>query len=301
MKTAVIGPGAMGLLYGAKLSQVAEIVLIGNNEKHTEQINENGITIKRDNNSCHYPVKAFLGGSYKEKVNLIIMFTKAYLTEEALLQNKEIIGKDTVILTLQNGAGHENVLRKFTDDEHILIGTTQQGSYRENAYTIVNSGLGETAIGSLSPKFPNKEKYCELFKRGGFPCIYNDDIYKMIWNKLMINASSSVLSGVLQVNQGYIAENTDAWEMCKKLIGEICDTASAAGYDFDKEEQYRRIYEHLKNAPTGYTSIYADLKNGRKTEVDYISGTVARIAADNGINVPYQKEIIEKVHCMERG
>ena len=45
MKVAVIGPGAMGLLYGAKLSKVADVVLIGNNPEHIRQINENGALV----------------------------------------------------------------------------------------------------------------------------------------------------------------------------------------------------------------------------------------------------------------
>lgn len=299
MNIAVIGPGAMGLLYAAKLSLAADTVLIGNNKENIKLINQNGVTVKRGNSAHHYLVPAYLSGEYKGKADLVLLFTKGYLTETALNQNKNIIGRDTVILTLQNGAGHEEVLRKFTDDRHILIGTTQQGSSRENPYTVINSGLGETVFGSLSQEFSDGSKYLAVFEKEGFPCSYSNDIYKMIWNKLMINASSSILSGILQVNQGYIAENAEAWEQCKNLIAEVCDAAKVSGYIFDKDEQYSRIYRHLKNAPDGYTSIYADLKYGRKTEADSISGAVVRAAEAGGIKVPYQTEAVRKVHSME--
>lgn len=298
-KIAVIGPGAMGLLYGAKLSACAEVILIGNNAAHVKEINDNKVTLKRDKSETVYHVPAVLNGQITQPVELVILFTKAYLTEEALEQNKALIGPDTVLLTLQNGAGHEEVLSKFTDRKHILIGTTAQGSYRENAHTIVNSGLGDTAIGAISDDFVGIEKIGEVFETSGFPCKISNNIKQMVWNKLMINASSSVLSGVLGVNQGYVSQNSSAWEICKDLIREICEIATGEGYSFDAEEQIERIANHLKNAPGGYTSIYADLKNGRKTEVDYISGSVVKAAKRQGKAVPTQALMVHMVRAME--
>ena len=299
MKIAVIGPGAMGLLYGAKLSANAEVVLVGNNAEHLKEINDNGIILKRDGNETVYHVPAVISGQITEPADMIILFTKAYLTEEALEQNKSLIGPNTTLLTLQNGAGHEEMLSKFADRKNILIGTTAQGSYRENAHTIVNSGLGDTVVGAISDEFTGIEEIGEVFEQSGFPCKISDNIGQTVWNKLMINASSSVLSGVLGVNQGYVAQNGHAWEICKDLIREICMTATGEGYSFDEEEQIARIANHLKNAPGGYTSIYADLKNGRKTEVDYISGAVVRAAKRQGKTVPTQELMVRMVHAME--
>ena len=305
MKIAVIGPGAMGLLYGAKLSKCAEVILVGNNAEHVKEINDNGITLKRDGEETVFRVPAVLSGQIEEPTDMVILFTKAYLTEEALEQNKALIGPDTVLLTLQNGAGHEEKLSKFAEKKNILIGTTAQGSYRENAHTIVNSGLGDTAIGAISEDFAGTgesigiEEIKNVFEKSDFPCIVSNNIRYTVWNKLMINASSSVLSGVLSVNQGYVVENSNAWEICKDLIREICATAAGEGYPFDEKEQTERIANHLKNAPGGYTSIYADLKNGRKTEVDYISGAVVKAAERQGKTVPTQIMMVRMVHAME--
>lgn len=150
MKAAVIGPESMGLLYGSRLSACADVCLVGRSREHVDEMNEKGITLKRGDAQRVYKVRAVLPGEEKEAKDLIILFTKAYITGEALAANRDLIGKDTLILTLQNGAGHEDILREFTDDAHILIGTTTQGSYRENIHTIVNSGLGDTVIGRIT-------------------------------------------------------------------------------------------------------------------------------------------------------
>ena len=305
MKITVIGPGAMGLLFGGKLAACADVSLIGSNTANLKEINEKGVTIKRDGSSVTRMVPAYKGGSCKEPADVVLLFTKAYQIRDVLSENRGLIGPDTMLLTLQNGAGHDRVMREFADSAHVLIGTTKQGSYRESASVIVNSGLGETVFGgaaSQGEQAPDRARLEELrsvFENAGFPCAVSDNIRFEVWNKLMINASSSVLSGVLQVPQGYVAENEMAWSICEDLIREICAAAAGEGAVFVPEEQILRVREHLRKAPDGYTSIYADIKNGRKTEADFICGAVVRAAQEQGLRVPVQETILKLVHAME--
>lgn len=305
MKITVIGPGAMGLLFGGKLAACADVSLIGSNAANIKEINEKGVTIKRDGSSVTRMVPAYKGGSCKEPADVVLLFTKAYQIRDVLSENRGLIGPDTMLLTLQNGAGHDRVMREFADSAHVLIGTTKQGSYRESASVIVNSGLGETVFGgaaSQGEQAPDRARLEELrsvFENAGFPCAVSDNIRFEVWNKLMINASSSVLSGVLQVPQGYVAENEMAWSICEDLIREICAAAAGEGAVFVPEEQILRVREHLRKAPDGYTSIYADIKNGRKTEADFICGAVVRAAQEQGLRVPVQETILRLVHAME--
>ena len=305
MKITVIGPGAMGLLFGGKLAACADVSLIGSNAKNLEEINSNGVTIKRGDSIVTRKVPAYQAGTCKEPTDVVMIFTKAYQIRDVLNANRELIGPDTMLLTLQNGAGHDRVMREFADSAHVLIGTTKQGSYRESASVIVNSGLGETVFGGAAgegEQGPDKaflEEIRGVFESAGFPCFVSENIRFDVWNKLMINASSSVLSGVLQVPQGYVAENEYAWSVCEDLIREICAAAAGEGAAFVPEEQILRVREHLKNAPDGYTSIYADLKNGRKTEADFICGAVVNAAKEQGLRVPVQETILRLVHAME--
>ena len=84
MKIAVIGPGSMGLLFGGKLSQNAEVILIGHNAAHIHTINSDQVTIKRDGQAQTYKVPAFTNGTADGPADLIILFTKAYITRQAL-------------------------------------------------------------------------------------------------------------------------------------------------------------------------------------------------------------------------
>ena len=303
-RIAVIGPGAMGLLFAGRLSEHADVTLLGNNPERISELQLNGIQIHEGETLLECRPSAVLNGTCTEKMDLVLLFTKAYLTEQALAANKAVIGENTYVLTLQNGMGHADILSKFADPSHILIGTTEEGSSRENAYTINHTGHGKTAFGFVTSvsdvSKQDAAQFASLFDAAGFPCTVSDDISFAVWNKLMINASSSVLCGVLQKPQGYIVDNPAAWAICKSLITEVCETANAEGHHFDLDEQINRLYNHLRNAPNGFPSLAADLKNGRKTEVDFISGSVVRAAERKGLQVPYETLMVQLVHAMEQ-
>lgn len=300
MKIAVLGPGAMGMLFASQLSVKNEVILVGNNQKNLDAINRDGIAVTLDGETKVYPVKAYANGSVGHTVDLVIVLTKAYLTESVLKENLDLFSQETVLMTLQNGAGHEEVLTRFRDRKHVLIGSTQLGASRMDGRSIRrNSASGATSIGALEKDFVGLDRYLAVFAEAGLETIHSDDIRQTVWNKLMINASSSVLSGVLQMHQGYVIENASAWEECQCLIREICAVANASGLHFDEEEQIARLWKHLSGARSGLTSIYSDIKNGRKTEVDFINGTVSREGKKLGVETPHHDVLIHLVHAVE--
>ena len=164
---------------------------------------------------------------------------------------------------------------------------------------VCHSGLGKTFLGAVTGDSSRFAPLAEMFAGCGFPCEVCSQVQGMIWDKLMINASSSVLSGILQVAQGYVEQDSHAWTLAEKLIRELCVAATADGYPFDAEEQIARIRLHLQKAPDGFTSIYADLKAGCRTEVDVINGAVVEAGHRHNIPVPTHEFVVELVHAME--
>ena len=305
MKIAIIGPGAMGLLFGGYLSQKHDVTLIGRNPQVMERIARQGIMIREmDGMEKRYYPHAVTDSSDLHNVELVVMFVKAGASAVALETHKGLIGKDTFLMTLQNGMGHDRLLKQYAREDRVIIGTTKQGSYRLDEISVCHSGKGETAIGMTAvaeavQSHPSLNAIRDVVEESGFPCEIADKVRGMIWDKLMINASSSVLSGILQTAQGYVAENESAWRIACRLIEELCQVATADGYPFDSGEQIARIKTHLKNAPGGYTSIYADLQKGRTTEVSVINGAVVEAGYRLGIPVPTHEMVTALVHAME--
>ena len=266
MRIAVLGGGAMGSLYGGYLSRKHDVVIVDVNETLVDKINREGLVIAEpDGSSAVYHPKAAVKTEGMAPADLIIVFVKAMFSHGALSANRSLIGRDTYIMTLQNGSGHERTLLEFCDRAHVVIGTTQHNS--------AVTGLGEIR------------------------CCPN--VMELIWNKMFTNVSASVLTGVLQVPLGFIAKDPNAWALCEKLVREAVAVAAGEGLVFDAEEKVSDVRAVCEKSPEGITSICADLAKGRKTEVDTISGSVVAASRRNGVPAPTHEAMVALVHAME--
>lgn len=301
MKIAVLGAGAMGMLIGGSLSTANQVTLIDVNETVTEKIQRNGVVIHEKDGS-HYKVypRATVNTLGIPPVDLMIVFVKAMYSREALRTNRALIGPDTYLMTLQNGAGHEDTLLEFVDEDHIIIGTTQHNSSACGLGEVLHGGAGHTYIGSLAGDAARLQPVADAFNAAGLPASINANVKKLIWSKLFTNVSASVLTGVLQCPLGFIEENMYAWAMCQRLVEEAVNVANGDGHGFDKQKEIEAVRQVCLNAPGGFTSIYADLAAGRLSEVDTISGSVVKASRRNGVPAPAHAFIVEMVHAMEQ-
>lgn len=300
MKIAVIGAGAMGSIYGGHLSLHNDVTLIDTNPKVIETVQQNGLKIEENGQENIYRPSAAVSCEGMEPVDLIILFVKALYSKAALSGNRNLIGPNTYVMTLQNGSGHEDILGEFVPQDHIIIGTTEDNGAVLGFGHIRHGGVGNTNVGMLTgdkENFLNKLK--ESFDSCGFNVRIHPNIQQLIWDKLFTNVSLSAVTAVLQVNIGYIAANEYAWQMTMALLHEAVETAHALGLEADEEKLAEKIRATSVGSPEGVTSICADIRAGRKTEVDTISGSVVRAAHKAGVPVPVHEFVVNTIHALE--
>ena len=300
MKIAVIGAGAMGSIYGGHLSLQNEVYMVDTSAEVVRAINENGITLEENGVENVYRPKAVTDTAGLPEMDLIILFVKALFSRAALEGNRCLIGKDTYLLTLQNGSGHEDILGEFVPEDHIIIGTTEdQGTILGMAH-IRHGGTGGTNLGMLRPDTAGMlPRLKETLDQCGFRAKLHENIQQLIWNKLFVNVALSAVTAVLNVKMGFIAEEPHALAMSGQLLHEAVTVAHAMGLEADEAHLLEEIRETSRRVPEGVTSICADLSKGRKTEVDTISGSVIRAARKYDIPVPAHEFLVNMVHAME--
>ena len=300
MKIAVIGAGAMGSIYGGHLSLNNEVYLVDTNQAVVDAINRNGLTIQENGEDVIYHPTVVTNTDGLPHMDLIILFVKALFSQAALNGNKSLIGPDTYLMTLQNGSGHEDILSEFVNEDHIIIGTTEDNGAVLEAGHVRRGGIGNTNIGMLTE---DKNNFLPVLKKEldacGFHGFIHENIQQLIWNKLFTNVSLSAVTGVLQVPIGYIASNEYAWSITKKLIHEAVAVAHGLGLEANEEEITEKVRLTSVNSPEGITSICADIRAGRKTEVNTISGSVVRAAKKCKIPAPTHELIVEIIHALE--
>lgn len=299
MKIAILGAGAMGCLFGGYLSRHNEVWLIEIDEERAEAVNRDGVRIREaDGEETFYP-KAVTRANGLGEMDLVIVFVKAMFSEAALKANRGLIGPDTYVMTLQNGAGHEQNLLKVADRAHVIIGTTKHNSSLIGPGYINHGGGGVSSIGLPDGGSGVLAPIAENFTCCGFDTIVSDCVKKTIWKKLFVNVSASVVTGILQTSLDFIGGSSHAWALTEQLAREAVRVANTDHMGFDEEEIVKEVRDLVDHAHNGYTSIYADLRDGVPTEVDTISGAVLSEAKRLGVPAPAHSFVVELVHALE--
>lgn len=299
MKIAILGAGAMGSLFGGYLSRHNDVWLVETDQEKVDKINQEGIRIREEGGDETFYPKAVRDTAGLCVMDLVIIFVKAMFSKSALEANRHLIGADTYVMTLQNGAGHEHTILDYVDRDHVIIGTTKHNSSLLEPGYIHHGGGGESSIGLLDKGSDAIRPIAENFTACGFETDVSDNVRESIWKKLFINVSASVMTGILQTNLDFLRDSGHAWKLVEQLIREAVAVANADGLAFAGEDVVRDVRTLVENARDGYTSIYADLRNGVHTEVDTINGSVVRAAKRLGIPVPAHEFVVLLVHALE--
>ncbi len=300
MRIAVIGAGAMGSIYGGHLSMKNEVYLVDTNAAVVEHLQKEGLKLQENGADNLYYPKAVTSTEGLEPVDLVILFVKALFSKAALSGNRGIIGPKTFVMTLQNGSGHEDILGEFVPQDHIIIGTTNDNGAILGMGHIRHGGVGETNIGMLTE---DKEGFLPKLKDAldscGFATTIQENIQQLIWDKMFTNVSLSAVTAILSVEMGYIAANEHAWYLAERLVREAAAVARGMGLQADDEKLLAKVRATSEGSPNGVTSICADIRAGRKTEVDTISGSVVRASKKCGVPAPTHEFVVEMIHALE--
>jgi 2-dehydropantoate 2-reductase len=302
MKIAVIGAGAMGSLYGAYLSRNHDVYMIDVNSKTVGSINQRGLIIyeKEENKDQIFHVPAVNNSEDLGVMELVIVFVKNIYTISAMEKNKNLIGKNTIVLTLQNGAGNDRDLERFVKKENILVGTTEHNCANIEPGRVSHNTSGVTNIGMILYNKEILQRVCETFERCGIYTEIYENIQEIIWNKLFINLSLNSVTAILQCKVGYLHENKDASQIVRMILSEAVDVAIADGTYFNKDEVIQKVEKHIKDDfHEAITSMNQDVMNKRITEIDHINGAIVRAAKEYGIETPYNDFIVHLVHAIE--
>ncbi|MFQ7694078.1 MAG: ketopantoate reductase family protein, partial [Christensenellales bacterium] len=184
MKIAVLGGGAMGALYGGYLSRKNDVTIVDVNTALIEKVRADGLKIAEpDGSSAVYHPAITSDTKGMQPVDLVIVFVKAMFSESALENNRALIGPDTYLMTLQNGSGHEDVLKRFADDAHVVIGTTQHNSAVVGLGEIRHGGSGMTHIGGVTGGSARLQPIADAFTACGLEADCVENVQKLIWQK----------------------------------------------------------------------------------------------------------------------
>jgi 2-dehydropantoate 2-reductase len=303
MKIGIIGAGAMGSLYASYLSKNNEVILLDTYQKQVDKVNNSGIlVVENDNSENKYYPKAYLSGTDIGVVDLVIVFVKSTHTYQAVKMNRSIIGKDTVVMTLQNGAGNNTDIANFVDEDRIIVGTTSHNCVSQGLGECYHSGKGPTNIG---PNIPGEKINIQLnlvktvFDQANLETNILDNIQRVLWSKIFVNCGVNGLTMVMDCKIGEIHNNPELWDLVKNIVYECVLIAEADGTYFERSEALESVRSITMANSTGVASMCQDRRNKRLTEIDKINGVIVKLGQKYNIDAPYNRMLVKMVHAVE--
>lgn len=291
MKIIVLGAGAIGSLYGAKLSRLNDVVLIAR-KKHADAINREGLKITGVENTA-YRLKAATRIKKIEKNTIIILTTKVYDSENAIKQIKKLLRKDTVILCLQNGYGSEEIGKKIIEKKcPVLRGVTAVGTGFLKPGIIKMNNVGYTAI----EKSGKSREIAENFDRCGLKAYVSKNIKEDVWKKLFVNCVFNPITGIFKIKNCEIADGK-LKPLRDGIIKECLAVAEKDGFKFSFKF-VEGIIDGVRES-NNYSSMYQDLLKGNRTEIDCLNGAVVKLGKKYGIKCPVNESLVGMIKFLE--
>lgn len=302
MKTLILGAGAMGCLYGGLLKERGnDVILVDVSKPQVDEINRNGLALETAEGKRNIKIKAKFAQEVTEQPDLIILFTKTIHSKSALSSLKAMIGPETMVLSLQNGLGNDEVITEFVRTDKIIIGTTNFPSDLLKPGNVRSLGKGTTKIMSCNGEVTEKLKQVEvMLSDAGFNCIITEDVFVSIWEKVAFNAACNALTAASRLKLGDVGKTDEGKELARSIAKEVVSVANAKNIHANAENVIKLIeldfVEHAEHMP----SMMQDVLGNRTTEIDFINGAVVREAEKLGISVPVTNVLYKLVSMIQK-
>lgn len=302
MRIVIVGPGAMGCLFGSFfLKNKGDVYFLDKDEERAKLISQKGIYVEGLSNFSIKKVKITTRAKEIKEADLFIIATKSYSTDSAVRSILPILNKEAFVLTLQNGLGNIEIISKYIPLRQIIAGTTAEGATLLDVGHIRHAGIGETFIGQVS-KVNQKSKIEEIvkiFNKAGFETKLSKNIEGLIWSKLIINVGINALTALTRLKNGRILEYPHLRKVMEAAVKEAYRIAKRKRIKLVYSDPVEKVEEVCIKTSGNISSMLQDVLKKRKTEIDFINGAIVREGKKLGISTPINWVLTNLVKAIE--
>ena len=300
----LVGAGALGSALGGTLAlHGADVWLVTRNAAHREAIAARGLVlVGAEGETIAHPCVAASCADIQAPADLVLILSKSADTAAAAQDATAVIGPETLVVSLQNGLGHEAILADICGPEHVLGGKTYAGGVMLAPGRVLASVAGKrTIVGALgaAPAAP-AAALAHMLSAHGLPCEASPNMIGAIWDKLLINAATGALTALTRLTYGEISVRPELRAAALAAVAEAIDVAKARGIALSVASPEQAWEMALAGLPDSFrTSMLQTLEKGQRTEVDFINGAVVREGAAVGIATPINRLLTACIHGVE--
>lgn len=305
MKIAIAGSGAIGCRFGFMLHEIGiDVILIDKWKEHIEQIRKHGLKVDYHHEDRTVKIPIYYPHEVQEKVDIVVVFTKAMGLAEMLADIRHILGENTKVVSLLNGVGHEDVLKRYVSANNIFLGVTIFTASLAGPGKVILHGSGTTEIQNFQPgdyETAAAREIVAIFDRAGLNASYSENVKFSIWRKACVNGAMNATCALLDCNLAQFVATDQAESIIREIVKEFVLVASIKDVVLDEKEMVQYILSSAEKVGEHYPSMHQDLiQNHRYTEVDFLNGAVDKLARNEGIATPYNRLVTQFIHAKEQ-
>jgi 2-dehydropantoate 2-reductase len=286
MKIAIVGAGAMGGLFGARLALAGqEVSFVEASAQAIEVISQQGLRLETPEVQTTVEVPIARAAQFSGSFDLLVIFTKGFHTAAAIDSVRHLVGPDTWALSVQNGLGNADIIASVVPAERVIIGMTNLPADLVAPGVVHSHGEGHINLWSLNGEDASRvHQVAAVFSQAGLPCAADPQVQVAIWEKVAFNAALNSVCAVTRQTVGAVGGSAYGRQVLGNLVEETLAVALAAGIAVDRQRVEAAVDYALANHQQHKPSMLQDLEAGRKTEIDFISGAV--VAQSKRLEVP---------------
>lgn len=296
--TAIIGMGALGLLYADRIvsARGKEGTTFILDAERVERYKGKEFTINGEKKDF-----AIAAASDMKPVDLLIVAVKYNGLASAIETMRPCVGKDTIILSVMNGIDSEEIIAEAFGKEHMIYTVAQGMDAMKFGDALNYTKEGELRIGIVEQsQQKNLEEVCQYFEDIHMPHTVEENIMKRMWSKFMLNVGVNQTCHAYETTySGVLKEGTEENRIFTGAMEEVIRLSQAVGINLSEEDAdyYKKVIATLK--PDGVPSMRQDGIAKRRSEVEMFAGTVRRLAKEYGIATPVNDLLYDRITEIE--
>lgn len=301
-RVCVAGAGVIGSLFAGHLAQVAEVSVLVRRPEHARALVDMGLRVS-GRSELTARVTAATDPDELPEPELVIVACKS-TDLDRLAMRLEGRWPDAIVMTVQNGIGADQVIARHGDWRLLASVTFMSGTRHDDTHveyvldtpTWIGPARGTTR--------GDAEAVAALIRASGLQAEAFDDLRPAQWSKLVFNATVNTVAALTglphDAHFAAVDAPTDLGHLVRALMDEGKAVAAATGVPL-REDPWEMNVLATRRGSAHYPSMLEDIKAGRATEVDMITGSLVRAARDAGVAVPLHETMYRLVKAKEAG
>jgi 2-dehydropantoate 2-reductase len=303
VRVLVLGAGAVGGYFGARLAGGGHDVTLVARGANLEALRTGGLTVHLPAETLRLRnIRAVGDPGEVPSPDLVLVCVKSYDTAVAARALRPAVGPETVVLSLQNGVENEAVLADGLGLAPLLVGLTRIGVELVAPASVRYTGRGEILFGEPDgAESPRALRLAGAFAAARLPHQLRRDVLVVAWEKLAWNAGFNAVTALTGTTVGEALGQAGSRELVRRAMEETDAVASALGIPVRRGRLDDVLAESAAEMPGFATSMLQDVRRGRRLEHDALNGAVVRAATRTGIPVPVNRTLLALLSRLDPG